>query len=317
MTYSVIIPTQNRPEMLGRALRSVYAQTVPAREIIVVDDASSPALVLPPELRDDRVRIIRHEKAAGGAAARNAGLELATSDTIAFLDDDDEWHPPKMEKQLAYFAAHPEVGLVSCGHLRIEAGSIYHEVFTEEFVRRHAHYDNFFGSFSFLTIKRSAHRLDPALPALQDWDFVLTLTQDSQSGVLEEALVNYYGHDLPRITTRRMNRVKGLRRCYLKHRPNFTRDERRWWMSQILFERAAYIADLPLRRAQILWSIRLASTCRLPWKMKLRSLGRKAASLFLEKRQLVAIRSACLSGWQRFRSQFSLPIWMRRTGSAS
>jgi hypothetical protein len=193
--------------------------------------------------------------------------------------------------------------LVSCGNFRIEAGHTYREVFTEDFVRRHCRYDNFLGSFSYLAIRRSAHRLDSFLPALQDWDFVLSVISGAQFGVLEEPLVNYYGHDQPRITNRRMNRLKGARKCYLKHRAILSKDERRWWISQMVFERALYIQDPSLRRAKVVRSVLLASACKLSFKAKWRSIARKAASLALDKQKLVAIRCFCISLWQRLGGQ--------------
>lgn len=313
MSYATIIPTQNRPELLARALRSVYAQTTPATEIIVIDDASETPLVLPEKLCDSRTRVIHIKKAAGGAAARNVGLANATCPYVAFLDDDDEWLPSKMEKQLLYLQSNPESVLVSCGHVRIEGGNEYRETFTQEFVNRYRRYDNFFGSFSFLVIRHGNHRLDPLLPSLQDWDFALRVTQGAPFGVLDEALVNYYGHDQPRITTRPMNRLRGMRRCYMKHRETFSEDERRWWLSQIIFERSINVVDRKQRMARVAKSISLAGACQLPWKVKLRSMARKATSLVADKRTLVGIRSSCLSKWQTLQRGVGSP----RTRSAS
>ena len=67
-----------------------------------------------------RTRVIRNEHPAGGAAARNTGLRAASAEIVAFLDDDDEWLPAKMEIQLAWLREHPGASLVTCGHLRCE-----------------------------------------------------------------------------------------------------------------------------------------------------------------------------------------------------
>jgi glycosyltransferase involved in cell wall biosynthesis len=90
---------------------SILAQTVPVDEILVVDDGSPDdlATVLAPYGR--RVTLLR--KANGGAAsARNAGIERASGELIAFLDADDYWEPRKLEMQLEILRRHPEVGLV-------------------------------------------------------------------------------------------------------------------------------------------------------------------------------------------------------------
>jgi glycosyltransferase involved in cell wall biosynthesis len=303
MNYSVIIPTHNRPDLVVRAIRSVYAQTCPPLEVLVIDDASQPPLVLPEDLCDGRTRVIRHERSVGGAQARNTGLSEAPTPIVAFLDDDDEWLPAKMEIQLAWLRDHPDATLVTCGHLRCEGGQEYLEVFTQEFVERYHEYDNFFGSFSYLVIRRSPGGafLDPALPALQDWDFALRVTRYSSFGVIEQPLVKYYAHDLPRITNRPGNHLRGLRHCYLKHRLHVSVDARRWLLGRVVFERSRCIASAPARLRRVAFSIRLAAGCRVPLIMKLRVIARRAASLAVSPRTVVAIRSAAIASWQGLR----------------
>jgi glycosyltransferase involved in cell wall biosynthesis len=112
---SVIIPTQNRAYCLPRALDSVYAQEGLGErfdvQTIVVDDASSDAT---PEVvkRYSDVRYIRLPEHRGAAAAYNAGLGASVGSYLSFLDDDDEWLPHKLQKQLPLLEAHPNVGVV-------------------------------------------------------------------------------------------------------------------------------------------------------------------------------------------------------------
>ena len=108
---SVIIPTYNRATLLPRALESVFAQTRPVDEIIVVDDGSTDnteAVVA--ERTDGRLRYVRQDN-AGPAAARNRGIKLARYDWLAFLDSDDEWMPEKLARQAEILQAHSDVGL--------------------------------------------------------------------------------------------------------------------------------------------------------------------------------------------------------------
>lgn len=110
---SIIIPAYKAARTIGRAIDSVLAQTLPAHEILVVDDGSPDDLAEVVE-RDfgDRVTLIR--KSNGGAAsARNAGIDRATGDFIAFLDADDYWEPNKLAIQMDVFARHPEVAVVA------------------------------------------------------------------------------------------------------------------------------------------------------------------------------------------------------------
>lgn len=98
---STIIPTQNRPILLLRAVASVLAQTFPALEVIVVIDGPNPVTSQKlSSIEDPRVRVIQLSVGKGGARARNDGVSQARGEWIAFLDDDDEWLPTKLEKQL-------------------------------------------------------------------------------------------------------------------------------------------------------------------------------------------------------------------------
>ncbi|MGL5836519.1 MAG: glycosyltransferase family 2 protein [Waterburya sp.] len=98
---SVIIPTYNRGDLIGRAIASVIAQTYQNFEIIVVDDASTEDIAQAIACIDDpRLRSIRHETNLGGSAARNTGIKAAQGAFVAFLDSDDTWLPHKLQRQL-------------------------------------------------------------------------------------------------------------------------------------------------------------------------------------------------------------------------
>ncbi|MCX6786161.1 MAG: glycosyltransferase family 2 protein [Candidatus Komeilibacteria bacterium] len=101
---SVIIPTCNRPELLKKAIFSVLRQSYQDFEIIVIDDGDklfSKEVVN--TFNDNRINYIKQAIRQGGAAARNTGIKAAGGKFIAFLDDDDEWLPYKLEKQMALF----------------------------------------------------------------------------------------------------------------------------------------------------------------------------------------------------------------------
>lgn len=110
---SVIMPVYNGARYVQEALESVLTQTGPEWELIVVDDGStdaSPELLRDLAQRDNRIRVIRQDN-AGQSAARNAGAAIATSDYLAFLDQDDRYHPDHLCTLLGYLEAHPEAGL--------------------------------------------------------------------------------------------------------------------------------------------------------------------------------------------------------------
>lgn len=108
---SVIVPTYNSAKFAVAAVSSVLSQTYPHVEVIVVDDGSTDDTRLQLENLDRRVRYL-YQQNSGVSKARNLGISVAKGDFIAFLDADDQWLPPKLEKQVGCLAANPHAGLV-------------------------------------------------------------------------------------------------------------------------------------------------------------------------------------------------------------
>lgn len=98
---SVIIPTHNRSSLVLRSVNSALKQTLQNIEVIVAIDGDEPetreALL---ENQDQRLKILELSQNKGASSARNQGVINARSNWIAFLDDDDEWYPEKLENQL-------------------------------------------------------------------------------------------------------------------------------------------------------------------------------------------------------------------------
>jgi glycosyltransferase involved in cell wall biosynthesis len=105
---SVIIPTYNRLELLSNAISSVIRQTFEDFEIIIVDDASTSDIQsVVSRFSDPRIHLLNHFENGGEAVARNTGLAAAKADLIAFLDDDDEWMPEKLARQVELLESSP------------------------------------------------------------------------------------------------------------------------------------------------------------------------------------------------------------------
>lgn len=114
---SVIIPTFNRPAFLGEAVRSVLAQTSPAREIIIVDNGSDrrfQPLIGDIARLDDHISLYTLSSNRGASSARNFGLEKARGDYLLFLDDDDLLHPHMLRASLEVFGRTPGAAIVTC-----------------------------------------------------------------------------------------------------------------------------------------------------------------------------------------------------------
>jgi glycosyltransferase involved in cell wall biosynthesis len=106
LRVSAIVPTRNRPDLVCRAVRSVLAQTVQELECLVVVDGPDPATVdALANISDPRLKVLPLKENVGGCEARNIGARAAQGEWVALLDDDDEWLPERLEKQLAAAAS--------------------------------------------------------------------------------------------------------------------------------------------------------------------------------------------------------------------
>jgi len=106
--YSVIIPTYNRKEYLGKALESVLGQTFVDHELIIIDDGSTDGTAeFITQYKDPRIHYF-FQKHRGVACARNRGVAAAGGSYIAFLDSDDWWLKDKLDKFYQAIKAAPE-----------------------------------------------------------------------------------------------------------------------------------------------------------------------------------------------------------------
>lgn len=223
---SVVMPTRNRAAFLHRAIRSVLAQTETRIELIVVDDASSdetPAVVAQYAQADSRVRGVRNEIAAGGGGARNIGIRSGDGQWVAFIDDDDEWLPEKLERQLALLEGDSAAVACSCG---FEQHFPSGKVRTVHLPDRPALEDLLVGSVlggaSMCVCSRRVLEAiggyDTSLRSGQDWDLWTRLREQGEIAVCREVLVRYQAHDGPRITNNMAAQYQGARRYLFKHR---------------------------------------------------------------------------------------------------
>ncbi len=198
---TVIIPTFNRASIVGRAIRSVLGQTYPNWELFVVDDASTDDTER--EVRsysDKRITYLRHHQNRRVSAARNTGIRSAQGEYVSFLDDDDEWLPEKLEKEVEVFRnSDPEVGLVYTGktvydeHGRVLqvrmptlSGWLYDAMLDQHFI----------GSPSRVTVKKQVldrvAGFDETFVNCQDYDLWLRVAKLNKIAVVPYFLVKRY-----------------------------------------------------------------------------------------------------------------------------
>lgn len=208
---SVIIPTHNRQRLIRRAVRSVLNQTYSDLECIVVDDASSDdtAQVMQ-TIGDDRVSYLRHDRNRGASGARNTGIRAARGSLIAFLDDDDEWLPEKLAKQVPLLKSLPEAyAMVYCWMDYLDnAGLVVQQ-------RHPTHRGDVFkfvlvkqglAGCPTLLVRRSVvdeiNGFDESLPRGNDGDFIRRVCRAYKVEVVPEVLVHVHvGHGHERITS--------------------------------------------------------------------------------------------------------------------
>ena len=113
--FSVIVPLFNKAGEVTATLGSVLSQTLPPREVIVIDNGSTDGSVEAVQaIADARVRLV-HEARRGPGPARNRGIAEASGDWIAFIDADDLWAPNHLEVLHGLTLRHPDCALVGSG----------------------------------------------------------------------------------------------------------------------------------------------------------------------------------------------------------
>lgn len=261
---SVIMTTYRRqPEIVLRAIKSIKAQTYPSLEIIVVDD-SPKSYELRADVRDAilnmaDIRYLAHEENLGACAARNTGLQASNGAYVAFLDDDDEWLPEKIEKQIRLFSE-DTVGLVYCGNyirndingsMRREpmkncSGMIYEKLILE----------NFIGSTSFPLIRKDylvqIGGFDPLMRSAQDFDVWLRMARKWEVRCVPEPLVVYHVHGEERITTNPLLRISGQKRIIEKNAEFLQQHKNAKLLRQIKLA-PEYASNKQLGKAMWIW----------------------------------------------------------------
>lgn len=204
-TISVIVPTFNRASYIEQCLDSLLAQTVPALEILVVDDGSQDDTAQRVARYGSRVSYI-HKPNGGKPSAVNLGLARAQGDWIWILDDDDVALPQANEMRLAALAAQPGAGFVYGAHRLghdgadgrivpgrqhtpppMQPGALFFELMR-----------SCFWHLGTALVRRELHLqlggLDPALLSGEDYDFQIRLARVAQPAYCAEPIFVFRQH---------------------------------------------------------------------------------------------------------------------------
>ncbi|MET0430125.1 MAG: glycosyltransferase family A protein [Microvirga sp.] len=227
MNLSCVIPTHGRPDLLRMSLASILAQTVPAAEILVVDDLGDQqtADVVEQVQKTTTIplRVVVNQVQPGACGSRNLGAANARSDIVAFLDDDDIWYPTYLERVTQRFEE-GGVDVVIVGLLRRDLDGSLQSLATREGLTP----DTLFDQRSYMTgsnlaIRKEAFdkagRFDPAVPVWNDYDlFIRIVNHAIPYAVLPDVLVEWREHPGDRITKPSLRRANGLEIFVRKHR---------------------------------------------------------------------------------------------------
>lgn len=200
-TVSVIIPTRNRPDFLRAALASVFAQTAPAMEVLVVEDGRGAAEVLRGLSPPVPCHLLPGRK-AGPGAARNVGLTAARGELVAFLDDDDLWHPEKLAWQGEWMARRPDLAALGTaarqGRAAVSPATVRRPGRVREISRAALVRANRLSTSSVVARRaclEACGGFDESLLLAQDWDLWLRLSRRWPLALLPAPLIVYRLHE--------------------------------------------------------------------------------------------------------------------------
>jgi glycosyltransferase involved in cell wall biosynthesis len=197
-SISVVIPVFNLEAHLAEAVESVRWQTFQNFELILVDDGStdrSREIIARCQRQDPgRVRTLFREH-AGAAAARNAGIDAAVGEWIAFLDGDDVWRANKLEAQLEVIRREPQTNLVSTAAEVIGQGRpLLQAVPESQDIKRELLRKGCFIILSSVLVRKELLRnvrFDESLQGAQDLDLYMRLPDPVRFRFLPEPLILY------------------------------------------------------------------------------------------------------------------------------
>lgn len=221
---SVVMATNRASAFLAEALASVKAQTHPHVEVIVVDDGSPDPAGLERVVADvlPDARLI-HLPASGVSAARNRGAAVAAGPFLAFLDDDDRWHPDRLAAQVARLADRTDAIACYCGMRTIDPqGRVLAEADQVAVDGRQDIAARRTGIIlPNLVIRTEAFRaadgFDRTISLAEDLDLLLRLAEVGEIAFEPRALVDYRAHGAN--TTRRHHELTlSIDRVLRRHR---------------------------------------------------------------------------------------------------
>ncbi|OCI32667.1 glycosyltransferase family 2 protein [Oerskovia enterophila] len=284
---SVVLATNRGGPFLAEALASVAAQTYSHVELLVVDDGSPDPTEIQGLVASAGLGTVLRLEPSGVSAARNAGVQRSRGDLLAFLDDDDRWHPDRLRLAVEALVGRPDAVIGYCAMRTIDpAGE--QVVAADQRAARDAR-DVVRGRTGImlpnLVMRRSAFDavggFDPAYRQGEDLDLVLAAATLGPFVFVDAVLVDYRYH--PGNTTRAYRDLAAGIRVILRARRSLARSAGRTELDAAYRDRLrandrfaawsaarAARADLSDRRfgaavGHVVWAARFAPTAPVDW----------------------------------------------------
>jgi len=236
---TVILATYNRKQFLKTALNSILKQSYPVHEIIVVDDHSDYDIISFLKEYEKKITIIINSSRKGSAYTYNKGIRQSHSEYITILNDDDIFHPTKIEKQLTILQQNTNLGLVYCPIGSFYNNNILYEPITKQKNRWIGlrHLNNI--GITPLIKKECFDRcglFDTDLSYNEDRDLWYRIGKQYAFGFHPDPLYIEYNHNIPRLSSSLKDICDGRIALYRKHAHDF--DLKSEYYSNLFFELA-------------------------------------------------------------------------------
>ena len=202
---SVIMPVYNGEKFLSQAIESILCQSMRDFEFIIVDDGSTDdtwEIVSAQARQDSRINLVRNANNEGLMRSLNTGLALARGEFIARQDADDVSMPDRLQKQNSFLQAHPDIGVVGTASQRMGANGENTGTVTPPQSDTALRWRLLFGTtfcHPSIMLRRGLlreHGIRYRLKSpVEDYDFLIQLSQQTRMANLSEPLYRYRIHD--------------------------------------------------------------------------------------------------------------------------
>lgn len=231
MTISVVIPSHNRLDELKNAVKSVFDQTILPNELIVVDDGSSKPLdenIFKDAPKNLKCLLLTNKIPKGGNFARNIAINNASSDYIAFLDDDDEFFSQKLEEVTNSIEDNPDADLFyhTAKILMVNERLFYYSkplyFKDKEEVFKNLLIGNFIGGTPMVIVKRQSlievGGFNEEMPALQDYELWLRMAKVKMTFKFINKPLTKYNYVTERKTVSKSFKINNIARGLIRNK---------------------------------------------------------------------------------------------------